>query len=780
MWIIEKILSIPMKYIDKLIKVLKTDRNTFFTYTLFLVSAYFFVDRLMEMLLIMFTGTSSDYLGPFQYTLILACPAFAFAFSGHSKFVYGNNKAKLSVFYVYVLALYVIGMSMITTWFNKWIWLFIFSLPNAETIITQFAHLIKPALSAFALYFPLITFYPVFKYIFYKVNDVLDINKSIYDYKGINLSPMASTAGPYSCEIKLCTDRITGKAIKIIEPRRFEGTLICGVSGSGKTTMIFEPLMARDLERKNFFIESGKEMGFAALRTGIASLEVPYNNEYINKNFSLNMLKPVEGKEKIYRTYMSKLIYTENSDQIVYKNLGFTSISPDYETTSHILQVADNYNIPSNIIDPSNPDSIGMNPFVHTHAPRVAIMISSILKSMYATTHPSDQESFMENVASQAVANLVLLLKIMYPRLHEGLLPNLEDLLMLLNDFDLAEDLCEKLRQDPELAEQYKLQIGYFKKNFYKNSTGRADTERFVYSAITELDNLLRYPGVKNILCNRTHNIDFDKVLSEGQINLICTRRGDLGATAHKAFGLFSILLMQYSVLNRPGVEKDRVPHFLYIDEFPDFISSSTEALFTQYRKYRVGSVISIQNIGQLGPDDSKFKQIALANSTTKVVFGNNTPDDNAWWSKEIGDQREWKYQNDYDTETGQYSTVYKNVDWRWKEKLKPGQIGALKFKECAYKTKDIYGKTLSYVGIVDFLESKYKEKRKSKSFDFTKFGAIHSSEKELSKPTRFNPQEINMDEEEDPIRTNTTDSRYFFDNEDAISFDFGKKKNNN
>jgi type IV secretory pathway TraG/TraD family ATPase VirD4 len=180
------------------------------------------------------------------------------------------------------------------------------------------------------------------------------------------------------------------------------------------------------------------------------------------------------------------------------------------------------------------------------------------------------------------------------------MLPNLEDLLMLLNDFDLAEDLCEKLREDPELAEQYKLQIGYFKKNFYKNSTGRADTERFVYSAITELDNLLRYPGVKNILCNRTHNIDFDKSLSEGQIHLICTRRGDLGATAHKAFGLFSILLMQYSVLNRPGIEKDRVPHFLYIDEFPDFICNATEALFTQYRKYRVGTIISIQNIGQL------------------------------------------------------------------------------------------------------------------------------------------------------------------------------------
>ena len=31
---------------------------------------------------------------------------------------------------------------------------------------------------------------------------------------------------------------------------------------------------------------------------------------------------------------------------------------------------------------------------------------------------------------------------------------------------------------------------------------------------------------------------------------------------------------MQYSVLRRPGNEKTRIPHFLYIDEFPDFITN--------------------------------------------------------------------------------------------------------------------------------------------------------------------------------------------------------------
>ena len=66
--------------------------------------------------------------------------------------------------------------------------------------------------------------------------------------------------------------------------------VMTGLSGSGKTSMIYEPMLARDLEKKYFFKEASKEMGYTALRTGLAMLEKPYSNDYLNKNFSLNML----------------------------------------------------------------------------------------------------------------------------------------------------------------------------------------------------------------------------------------------------------------------------------------------------------------------------------------------------------------------------------------------------------------------------------------------------------------------------------------------------------
>ena len=44
-----------MKYIDKFLKLLNTDRNTFATYTQTLNTVYLAEDRIVEMLLIIFT-----------------------------------------------------------------------------------------------------------------------------------------------------------------------------------------------------------------------------------------------------------------------------------------------------------------------------------------------------------------------------------------------------------------------------------------------------------------------------------------------------------------------------------------------------------------------------------------------------------------------------------------------------------------------------------------------------------------------------------------------------
>lgn len=778
-----------MKYIDMFLKKLKTDRNTFATYVLTLISVYITIDRISEILFIMFSGISVSYWGPIKYTLAMACVVFAFYFSPSSKFVEDKN-TKLQFFYTYTVILYIVVVSMVIQWINQLGWLMLFSVPNYPYIITTFMDLIKPAFSAFAWYIPVCSFFPLFKWLYTTVDDTLFIKESIWDYGGIDLSDKSIGMGPYTCEMFLCKDRETGKAIKTPEARRFESTLIVGVSGSGKTSMMFEPMIARDIEKKYFFKESAKELGFTALKTNIATLNSPYSNEYINENFSLNMITPVSGREKVFKTFFSKLLYQYNGDKSVYRNLGLTYLAPDYESITHVIDVAENFGIKYNVVDPNNNTSSGLNPFIFEDPIKTSIAISSILKRMYFSEYSTQDEAFMRNIVTQAIENLVLLLKETYPRLHEGLLPNLEDLLDLLNDFSLIEEMAEQMKTFPDLVEKYRIQLGYFKKTFYKGASNISETEKYLQASAAQLENLLRFPGVRNILCNRTNNINYDKALQNGEVTFVCTRRGDLGAGVHKAFGLFFLLLMQQSVLSRPGNENNRIPHFLYVDEFPPFVCKATEDIFTLYRKYRVGTIISSQNLSQFGTvNGENFRQTILANCTTKVVFGNNTPEDNEWWEKELGEKRRWTFTHDYHTDQGKYDDNYKGIKWAWIPYYKAGKVQSLKFKYVIYKTKDLSGKSLIGQAKIDFLEARYKEKQKIKTYNFSKFSKSSSVSNEgsdyESTDNKFDLKHINFNgkpnnpNDMDPIQMNNSDMNYRFDNENAIT-SYNSNNNNN
>ena len=780
-----------LKIIDNFLKLLKTDRNTFLTYILTLITIYLTIDRVVEILLMIFTGIGSSYWGPIKYTLAFACPIFAFLFSCSSKFA-KSEESKLSFFYLYIISLYLLIISMATQTINAGCWLLLLSAPSYPEIATNFTHLIAPAFRGISLYLPLTTFYPVIKWLIGTVNDTPDIVDSIYDYAGINLSDKSSPhTGEYSCEIQLCVDKTTGKAVKIAEDRRFESMLVVGVSGSGKTSLIFEPMIARDIEKKHFYKKTSKEFGFAALKAGLANLNCPYDNDYINENFSLNMISANPSKIGTYKSCMKKMIYNVSDDKIIYRDLGLTYISPDFESTSRILKVAKNYHVKVNLIDPNSPDSPGLNPFAYDNPLQTSVIISTVLKALHSSNQ-ADMDlnlGVQANFSTQAIENLSILLKVMYPRMHDDELPTLEDMLNAFNNFEIIQNMCEEMEKDEELSKRFAILLTYFKKNFYADSTYRADTEKYISSATTQLDNLLRYPGIRNILCKRTNNLNFDSALANGEFTLLCTRRGDLGSAAHTAFGLFFLLSMQYAVLRRPGIESTRIPHFLYIDEFSDFVCSSTEPLFTLYRKYRVSTVISVQNLDQLNANNKKFRKTIIANCAHKVVFGNNEPEDNDWWSKELGEKTKWDYKVNYDTEKGEYTKTLSGIESAKKPKYKPGKVQSIKFKQCIYKVRDGGGKNNVGIGTLNFLDSKYKEEQAEAKLNFAKFTNGISDENPDSTKKRIKKNVIptfvndgDSEDEIDPIRSNNIDSLFESSDEGSaiITPTNIKKKNNN
>ncbi len=773
-----------MKIIDNFLKKLGVNRNTFATYVLTLLTVYLAVDRIVEFLLMLFTGVSYSYWGPIKYTFALACPIFAYLFSGSSEFASTKQK-KVTLFYVYVIGLSVIAISMFTQWLNMAAWLLLIFNPGYIDLVTDFSDLVQPALTSLTIIFPLLITPKIFKFLYFGVNDSKDMKRSIWDYGGIDLSDKKTGHGPYTCEVFLCQDGETSAMITIPEESRYQSTFVCGSSGSGKTSLVYEPLIARDLDRKFFFREVSKEMGYTALKTGIAVLNRPYDNDYLNTNFNLNMLIPSSGNEDVYKAYMKKMILDSSTD-ITYKNCGITVLSPDREISDHMISICKNFGLSYNIIDPSDKNSIGLNPFVYDDANKIAITISSVLKTMFDISKNESEENYRESIVIQAIENMSILLKEMYPKMNDGMLPNLEDMLKMFTNFDLVEKMCEILAHNEDLKEKYSVQLSYFKKNFYKNGSGRENTEKYIDIAISQLDKLLRLPGVKSILCNRTKNINFDDMLANADITFVCTRRGDLGASSHKAFGLFFLISMQNAVLRRPGSEKSRVPNFLYIDEFPDFICKATEPIFTMYRKYKIGTTISAQNLEQLEPSNSKenYKQTILSNCANKIFTGGATIEELEWWGNEFGQKREWSYSNSMDMEKMKYDSKYGNVEWKFVPYFKPGKLQTLGAKDCAYKVRGSNGKPLAGQGKLKFLDSKYKEPKKIKAYDFGKYsdGVTTDTEDDNDKPNKKKFDLKNLDFTDDrneynPVQTDTTDSNYLFDNEDAIIVNLKKQK---
>lgn len=774
-----------MKIIDKFLKKLGTSRNTFATYVLTLLTVYLAVDRIVEFMLMLFTGVSYSYWGPLMYTFALACPIFAFLFSGSSEFA-STKKRKVTLFNIYIIGLSVIAISMFIQWLNLGAWLLLVFNPGYVDLVTDFSDLVRPAFTSLTLLLPVLMIPKVFNFLYFGVNDSKDMTQSIWDYGGIDLSDKKEGHGPYTCDVYLCQNSETAAQITIPEASRYQSMFVCGASGTGKTSLIYEPLIARDLEKKFFFREVAKEMGFTALKTGIATLTKPYDNDYLNTNFNLNMLVPTSGNEDVYKGYMKKMILDSNSE-ITYKNCGVTVLSPDREISDHMMSVCDNFGLSYNIIDPSDKNSIGLNPFVYDDTNKIAITISSVLKTMLEISKDEPDETYRESVVLQAIENVSILLKEMYPRMNEGMLPNLKDMLEMFNNFDLVEKMCEILAHDTELKEKYSTQLAYFKKNFYKNGINRQNTEIYIDAVTTQLDKLLRLPGVKSILCNRHNNIDFDKMLANGDITFVCTRRGDLGASSHKAFGLFFLISMQNAVLRRPGSEKSRVPNFLYIDEFPDFICKATEPIFTMYRKYKVGTVISAQNLEQLNVSggNENYKQTILANCINKIFTGGGVIDELEWWSSEFGQKREWSMGNTIDFDKMKYDSKHGGVEWKFTPYFKPGKLQTLGQKDCAFKIRGSNGKPVVGPGKFNYLESKYKEPKKFKTFDFGKYSDGVTTETEdtengLNKK-KFNLKKLDFVDERNeinPVQTDTTDSNYVFDNEDAIVVNLKNKKN--
>jgi len=723
---------------NKFLKLLKTDANTFISYILTLITIYFTIDRLTEIFLLVFRGIGISYWGPIMYAFAYLCPILGFLLiceSSFNKYRWSKDRtSKLHFLYFFSICFIITIISMLMQYVNTIGWSIIVGLKNFPYVAKVFPELFLPAFSSMVSIIPIFLIAPLVNWIIDDINDSADALESIRDFEGIKINSDSDPTGPYTCEVVMFRSTDKKKNVTVPENKRFEGTLFVGNIGSGKTKTLIDPMFAFDVEKKYFLKEVGKQTAFNVLNLGLATLKAPYTNSYINDNFTMDMLAPVPERMAEYKKQVKKLIhYCDKNNNIIYKNLGITLLTNTGDSLVELSKVVENYNLKANIINPLDPESMGINPFSFESPLEVSSIISTTFKRIFVNDKAETKDTMLQYISIQAIENLSILLKVMYPRLNNGKLPSLEDLVLLLNNFDLVEKMCEELKEDSELAEQYALQINYFEKNFYKPpvledgsnafsfiGSGREETQKYLYHVSTEIDNVLRHPGIKNVLCNRTNNINFKRMFAEGEITICACV---LGSIPFITFAMMFALEYQVGLYARPGQEEELIGNFFYIDDINLIKHASIQSMFTSYRRMRCGLVVTAHNLAELDQfGGSNFRETLMSNIKTKAVFGDTTAEDTEYWVKEFGTIKKWKYSLDWTPGKEDEPQTRRGAHWADNPKFSQDQIMQQGFRQVRYKTKDAKGKLERGSGETDFLADRHKVSHESKQFDFEKF----------------------------------------------------------
>ncbi len=138
---------------------------------------------------------------------------------------------------------------------------------------------------------------------------------------------------------------------------------------------------------------------------------------------------------------------------------------------------------------------------------------------------------------------------------------------------------------------------------------------------LTRLETFLAPKSIRYMVGQTKNRIDFGDILDRKKIFIAKLSQGTIGKENSYLLGTLIVSKLQELAMSRQAVRaSERVPFFLYIDEFHNFITPSMAEILSGARKYGLGLVLSHQELRQL-ERDREVASAVLSNCHTRVVF---------------------------------------------------------------------------------------------------------------------------------------------------------------
>ncbi|NFH90588.1 hypothetical protein FDA33_10335 [Clostridium botulinum] len=498
------------------------------------------------------------------------------------------------------------------------------------------------------------------------------------------------------------------------------------------------------LKDYNYVYKNG-EIDIDNIKTEQYNISVNIETNNSNEKMEEFLLLDFKTRENTEDNYTFKVNVTEHSEgKIIYRDLGITVVAPDGGLPEDTFKIANENGVKLHKIDPKieeieKGNIAKFNPLMVGTPEKAADVISSILVAM-EQSKGKDANPYFTNASIRAIRNLVILLRVTYPKLR-GKNPTLLDVLDILNNFNSVREYVEELQKDSRLELRWKSVIDYFVSSFYpqpKDEKGnnlyttnegvnRKKTAEAISGTINQLDNLLGREELRYILCDAEEGLNLSDVLERGECIAIATRQSELGNILGKAFALMFILSMQNAVLCRYSEDENpEIPHYLVIDELPFYLNDEMKVFFTFSRKYKCSLICVIQNIAQLCEESEVFKQIVFSNTATKLILPGSNIEDKKYYSELLGTEEVFETQtgisqNPIFTENAKYSESTKGTMTE-KYRVSTEEISQLKFKRCYYVYTNSKGKKCIGKGYIDFLKLTDNNTIEICTYDFSKY----------------------------------------------------------
>ena len=126
-------------------------------------------------------------------------------------------------------------------------------------------------------------------------------------------------------------------------------------------------------------------------------------------------------------------------------------------------------------------------------------------------------------------------------------------------------------------------------------------------------------PLLRNIIWQPESSFDVWEAMDSGKVILMNLSKWVMGDINSNLLGMMIVSQIRLAAFRRASIpEHERVPHFLYIDEFQNFVTPSIESILSEARKYKLWLILAHQYLEQL-----KWGWSKSAIDLETPIFGN-------------------------------------------------------------------------------------------------------------------------------------------------------------